>query len=332
MLDLLGRRTLVCASALVLCGTISLSACGSDGSSGDDKAIVVAGTPLSTADILLTKSLEDKLPEKKNVGIEFDRAGTVSVLYQDFIAGRYDCIFTDPSAFAEQASQGLPATTVAAVSPNFAYLIAPESSGIKDPSDLAGKRVVAATATGGYKVFTAIANEWYGTDFDDQVEVVQSTSDVDGLSQVSTGKADAMFTFETGVSTSLEADPTMAVVYDQGKDYLDRTGETFWENALVCRTDHDLDPEKIAHVIDVLAETGEAVMDDPKATDEFAVNKLEAQAGSYETAFDSGRLSFDIRPLDDKSKQEMVNVIEFQQQAGTMKKFDIPDSYFDGVK
>jgi ABC-type nitrate/sulfonate/bicarbonate transport system substrate-binding protein len=136
--------------AVLALAAVVLGACGSGDTGGDagagDEPIVIAGTPLSTTDIVMTMALGGKVPEKHGVALAFERVRTVSVLYQDFTAGRYDCILTDPAVFVEQAAQGLPVTVLAAVSPNFAYLIARKDAGIDDPGDLVGKRLVAATA------------------------------------------------------------------------------------------------------------------------------------------------------------------------------------------
>jgi hypothetical protein len=180
-------------------------------------------------------------------------------------------------------------------------------------------------------MFAAVASEWHGIDVDQQVEVVQATSDIDGLAQISTGSADAMFTFETSVTNSVMSDPAVAVVYDHGRDYTTRTGETLWENVLMCRTDHGLASDRMDRVVDVLAEVTTSISADPTAADGFAVGKLGAEKGVYENSFSSQRLSFDVAPIGDENEREMVNMIMFQQKAGTMNEFDIPDTYFGGL-
>ena len=328
------KRSLVVSVALAIAPVAGLSACGDDGGGGGDggsKGITIAGTPLSTADILLSTALDEGLGEKAGIDLDFERAANVTVLYQDFTAGRYDCIFTDPAVFAEQASQGLPVTIVAATSPNFSYLIARKDSDIKDPGDLVGKRLVAATATGGYKVFTAEAQEWYDANLAEDVEVVQATTDADGLAQIAAGSADAMFTFETSVTKSLMTDPDVDVVYAPATDYEERTGETLWQNVIMCRTDHDIDPETADKLVDVVGQVAESVTADPQAADDFAVKNLKADPGVYAEAFTSGRLSFAVSPINDENQGEMENMIKFQQDVGTMNDFDLPEDYFNGI-
>lgn len=329
------RRRSVVSLTVAIATVTAMSACGGGdvdpGGGGEDRAVVVGFTPLSTGDILMSMAADKGLPEQKGVKLTNERVSTVAVLYQDFTAGRYDCIFTDPAVFVEQASQGLPVTIIAATSPNFSYLIARKDSGIDDPGDLVGKRLVAATATGGYRVFRAAALKWYGVDLEEQVEVIQAATDSEGLAQIVAGSADAMFTFETFVTRALLSDDSVDVVYRPAIDYKDRTGETLWQNVILCRTDRGLTSDQSEKFAEVLADVAADISADPDAADKYAVDNLGADPGIYAESFKSGRLEFDVQPLNDAVVAEIVGMIEFQQEAGTMADFEIPASYLNGI-
>lgn len=322
------RSTRAIGIALALACAV-LTACGGDSGGGP---VTIGGTPRSTTAMLTANATNANLAEKFGVQFEYAESASVNVLYQEFTAGRYDCVLTDPGVFAVQAANGLPVTVVASVAPNFSYLLTRRDSGIKGPKDLVGKRLVATTATGGYKFFNASAKEWYGVDLDAQTEIVQAQSDLEGLAQISTGSADAMFTFETAVTKSLVTDPEVTAVYNSNQDFAQHYDQaTLWQNVLVCRTDHGLTRERIDKFVAVLAESAALVAADPQAADRLAVERLQADPGVYADAFTSGRLKFAIAPVDDKVRKEISTMIQLQQEAGKMEAATIPGSYLGGL-
>jgi ABC-type nitrate/sulfonate/bicarbonate transport system substrate-binding protein len=321
----IGIALAVACAALTACG-------GSDGGAGGSGPVTIGGTPRSTTAMLTANATNANLAEKFGVQFEYSESASVNVLYQEFTAGRYDCVLTDPGVFAAQSANGLPMTVVASVAPNFSYLLTRRDSGITGPKDLVGKRLVATTATGGYKFFNASVKEWYGVDLDTQVEIVQAQTDLEGLAQVSTGSADAMFTFETAVTKSLMTDPNVTAVYNSNQDFGRHNDQaTLWQNVLVCRTDHGLTRERTDAFVRLLAESAAIVAADPQAADRLAVERLQADPGVYADAFGSGRLKFAIAPVDDKVRKEISAMIQLQQQAGKMDAVTIPDSYLGGL-
>ncbi|GAA4550299.1 ABC transporter substrate-binding protein [Pseudonocardia xishanensis] len=312
---------------------MSLAACGGSSSSAgpDSGSISFGNIPQAASAMLFAQADQDGLWAKHDVKVQVNQAPSLAVLYQEFSSGQHDCIFGDPGGFAIQASQGVPVTVISSMSPNFAYLVSGATTRNTDPSSLVGKRLVTQAASGTFKFFSAVAKEWYGVDMATGVQVVNAQDGAQAMAQVSAGSADAAYVLESAPTTALQSNPALAITYNPADDFAARTGKTAWQTVLMCRTDKGLNGAAVGRLVEVFQDAARAALSDPAKADRLAVEVTGSKPGVYKTIFESGRLKYDLIPINDKVASDLQTAIDLQQRAGTLQKAEIPSSFYAGA-
>ncbi|MQY14513.1 hypothetical protein SRB5_46810 [Streptomyces sp. RB5] len=306
------------------------TACGSDEektAANGDPTVVFQTIPASTSALLAAQIDAAGLEKKYHVNVEVKAAGSLNASFQEFITGRSDCIVGDPYSFGLKASDGLPIHVAATIASTGGYVLADEKSGIKTPADLKGKRLASAVGGSLHLLMDTAAQNWYGTSFEDDVNVIQSES-APAIAQLAAGKLDATLTYETSASALFNKAKNFHVAYDMGPDYQKNLGvDELWQTVLLCRKDHNLETKTVGQFTAMLKDAGEQLNKDPKATDALAVSSFDAEPNAYGEAFKSGRLAFNIRPVDAGVAKSITDVVGLMTKTGTMEKFDLPADY-----
>jgi NitT/TauT family transport system substrate-binding protein len=190
-------QKLAAGLAVVLAGSLGLTACGGDSSAGESGAIRVAHN--SNAGVLPVRIADEQGYFKdEGLDVEFTKVENIGTL-PPALGKSFDIVLTPPTSLISAKSQGIDMVAAAGATVDVpdnptSGVVALKSSGITSFEDLAGKKLGVLTETGTLHTATLYALDKVGLSADD-IEIIQ----VDGpaqADQLAAGRMDAVETLD----------------------------------------------------------------------------------------------------------------------------------------
>lgn len=283
------------------------------------------GTGVST---LLGKYIElENLDEK--YGIEWSNKpyDSLQVYYTELGTGAVQIEYGTPDAYASQAAQGVPIKILATMTPWTGRLLVKKEPAWGGASSLTGKRLAMMMSSGQYRLMSTVWAELDGVDLT-KVDMIDVPNSAAGAAQVVAGSADATMAWEPITTSILLKNPTLTTAMDDlGEQYKKGTGHDLWHNVIVIREDSDIPADVQVKLVELLKEAADQVLADPSKADEVG-QAVGVPEGTYKESIESGRLKFDIRPIDQTISDDIKATVEFtmKSQPGSFEK--IPNTYW----
>ncbi|MCW2713763.1 MAG: Twin-arginine translocation pathway signal [Frankiales bacterium] len=332
-----GRRrprlhSLVGLAALALVAT----ACGS---SGDDQVAPASGKPAAqapyalsfgdisggTGDITWAYIEKNALQAKYGLALERRETSAIPTLYSDFAANRYPVTIGSPDAFAAQAAKGLPVRMLSVNGKDAVFLLAKKD--LKVPQDLAGATIAGATAAGSFKTLAAVLADTTGLDIQKQSKIVPAQNNMQAITQVIAGSADAAVAWEADVSTALAKYPELKVIYSNVAQFEGKFGVPSFTTSYAYRTDSNIPQDKLQAFFELYREAQTKLQEDPQMADKLAQEVLKSAPGVYASAFESDRLAFAPALVKGKVAEALKKQILVSQNYGIVPT-SVPDSFY----
>jgi hypothetical protein len=323
---------LVGVAALALVAT----ACGS---SGDDQpaasptagaseapyALAFGDIAGGTGDITWAYIEKNGLQAKYGLALDRRETSAIPTLYSDFAANRYPVSIGSPDAFAAQAAKGLPVRMLSVNGKDAVFLLAKKD--LEIPGGLKGATIAGATAAGSFKTLAAVLADTAGVDIQTQSTIVPAQNNMQAITQVVAGSADAAVAWEADVSTALAKYPELKVVYSNIAQFQDEFGVPSFTTSYAYRSDADIPQDKLEAFFELYREAQTELQADPEMADELAQEVLKSEPGVYASAFESGRLAFAPSLMEGKAAEALKKQISVSQRYGIVPE-SVPDSFY----
>lgn len=267
------------------------------------------------------------IDEKHGIKMVLRDYDDLATYYSDGAQGILDIVHGSADAFAAQASQGVPIELLATMTPWHGWIVAHDDFEFEDPTSIMGSRLSTIAASGTFQTVIGAFKEWYDIDIEDGAEIVGAGNPAAAMTQVSAGTADVGLSWEPSVTAAMQQDESLSVVYDLGEEFEEQYGLEMWHFVMVMQSENDHPEGTVENFIAMFQEAAEAMHADPEEADQFA-QEVGFEPGVVQEALESGRLVYDIRPVDAEvadSIRQMLNFLPSERFEG-----EIPDSFYGG--
>lgn len=283
----------------------------------------VGTTDTGTGGILWNFIRENGIAEEHGLVVDRTVQTAIGPLYDDFAAGRYDIVQAVPSGVLPMAAAGVPVQVLVAYSPAAVYLTAPGELSV--PEDLEGLRIAGVTRSGSFRQAAAIIQELHGIDI--LPDAVPASNNLEAITQVVAGTADAAIVWEADLSLALNQHDQLEVAWSARDAFQEEFGGDLWSSIFAYRTDAEYPPEVLERFKEMVADAAGRLQEDTDLIDQLAQDVLDAPEGVYREAFESGRLGFVVADIDSDVEADMRAALELEQTHGDLEA-EIPPAFF----
>jgi len=302
--------TLVAAAAIALSGAATVQA-------QDKPTIRVSSLTLPVFNPLVWNIMKARGFDAKH-GFNLDARAypSISAFYAAFATGETDVLIGGPTVLQKLYNEGVPLRIIGSGFTLGDLVIFARDKSIKSLADLKGKQLAIDMGGSQFQVVKIYANA-KGIDLGKDITVVNANFAV-ARAQLEAGRVDAALVIEPLASIINKQRPDWHVIFNGAEGWKEITGDAGWEIVPAMRADfiakHPDAPKKL---LAALADTAEVMHKETAAGDKIATETTKLPAGILQTAIDSGRLQFIVKPASDPAvKASLRDMMDRAVKAG----------------
>jgi ABC-type nitrate/sulfonate/bicarbonate transport system substrate-binding protein len=312
MLKLSRRRvtTLVAAAAIAFSSVAAVQA-------QDKPTIRVSSLTLPVFNPLVWNIMKARGFDAKHGFVLDARAyPSISAFYAAFATGETDVLIGGPTVLQKLYNEGVPVRIIGSGFTLGDLVIFAKDKAIKSLADLKGKQLAIDMGGSQFQVVKIYANA-KGIDLGKDITVVNANFAV-ARAQLEANRVDAALVIEPLASIIAKQRPDWHVIFNGAEGWKEITGDAGWEIVPAMRADliakHPDAPKKL---LAALADTAAVMHNETAAGDKIAAETTKLPAGILQTAIDSGRLQFIIKPASDPAvKKSLRDMMDRAVKAG----------------
>lgn len=232
---------------------------------------------------------------------------SVPTYYSDFVAGNLDVCIGSWDTFAARYLAGVPLQFVCTITTAKMIGIVVPGNGAKSIKELTGKILAAPQSTGTYRMTRAVIQELNGIDIESAMKVQNVDNPAAAITLVMANRADAGLTWEPNITTGLARVPDMRVLYDVGREYLNKFGyELPYFGVAIRKEAAERDPGLAGKVDKMFADCITGILANVDDAVKVAGGGSGIPPQILKTAITSGRLDFKHVSAADKTGQKTM--------------------------
>lgn len=310
------KLTRRCVATLAAAAVIAFS--GAATAQAQDKPTIrVSSLTLPVFNPLVWNILKARgFDEKHGFVLDAKAYPSISAFYAAFATGETDVLIGGPTVLQKLYNEGVPVRIIGTGFTLGDLVIFARDKSIKSLADLKGKQLAIDMGGSQFQVVKIYANA-KGIDLGKDITVVNANFAV-ARAQLEAGRVDAALVIEPLASIINKQRPDWHVIFNGAEGWKEITGDAGWEIVPAMRADfiakHPDAPKKL---LAALADTAEVMHKETAAGDKIATETTKLPAGILQTAIDSGRLQFIIKPASDPAvKASLRDMMDRAVKAG----------------
>ena len=310
------KLTRRCVTTLVAAAVIALSSAAAV-QAQDKPTIRVSSLTLPVFNPLVWNILKARgFDEKHGFVLDAKAYPSISAFYAAFATGETDVLIGGPTVLQKLYNEGVPVRIIGSGFTLGDLVIFARDKSIKSLADLKGKQLAIDMGGSQFQVVKIYANA-KGIDLGKDITVVNANFAV-ARAQLEAGRVDAALVIEPLASIINKQRPDWHVIFNGAEGWKEITGDAGWEIVPAMRADfiakHPDAPKKL---LAALADTAEVMQKETAAGDKIATETTKLPAGILQTAIDSGRLQFIVKPASDPAvKASLRDMMDRAVKAG----------------
>jgi ABC-type nitrate/sulfonate/bicarbonate transport system substrate-binding protein len=310
------KLTRRCVTTLVAAAVIALSSAAAV-QAQDKPTIRVSSLTLPVFNPLVWNILKARgFDEKHGFVLDAKAYPSISAFYAAFATGETDVLIGGPTVLQKLYNEGVPVRIIGSGFTLGDLVIFARDKSIKSLADLKGKQLAIDMGGSQFQVVKIYANA-KGIDLGKDITVVNANFAV-ARAQLEAGRVDAALVIEPLASIINKQRPDWHVIFNGAEGWKEITGDAGWEIVPAMRADfiakHPDAPKKL---LAALADTAEVMHKETAAGDKIATETTKLPAGILQTAIDSGRLQFIVKPASDPAvKASLRDMMDRAVKAG----------------
>jgi ABC-type nitrate/sulfonate/bicarbonate transport system substrate-binding protein len=310
------KLTRRCVTTLVAAAVIALSSAAAV-QAQDKPTIRVSSLTLPVFNPLVWNILKARgFDEKHGFVLDAKAYPSISAFYAAFATGETDVLIGGPTVLQKLYNEGVPVRIIGSGFTLGDLVIFARDKSIKSLADLKGKQLAIDMGGSQFQVVKIYANA-KGIDLGKDITVVNANFAV-ARAQLEAGRVDAALVIEPLASIINKQRPDWHVIFNGAEGWKEITGDAGWEIVPAMRADliakHPDAPKKL---LAALADTAAVMHKETAAGDKIATETTKLPPGILQTAIDSGRLQFIIKPASDPAvKKSLRDMMDRAVKAG----------------
>ena len=288
-------------------------------------ATLAGGWSRIANDLLIDKNFGGK----HGVGFDvFNIYGSVRQYYTDIMTGNFDIGVGAWDSFAKFAAKGAPIKIAAIITTGSlaGYITGP--NGPNSLAELKGKTLGSMTVTGTYNMGRTWAKVFDGIDFNKDLTVQNVPNPPAVLGLVAANRADAGLIWEHTLSSGLAKIPGSKVFLNLNDHYKKHTNRDMPYFAVGVNTKRMARHPK-GSLAKAMASYGDMFqwITNNKAGFTQQASRVKLKPEILESAVNSGRMKFKVRPMTDaKNREDVLHAAKIMNKAGTLPK--VSENFF----
>jgi ABC-type nitrate/sulfonate/bicarbonate transport system substrate-binding protein len=241
---------------------------------------------------------------------------SISAFYAAFATGETDVLIGGPTVLQKLYNEGVPLRIIGSGFTLGDLVIFAKDKKIKSLADLKGKQLAIDMGGSQFQVVKIYANA-KGIDLGKDITVVNANFAV-ARAQLEANRVDAALVIEPLASIINKQRPDWHVIFNGAEGWKEITGDAGWEIVPAMRADliakHPNAPKML---LAALADTAAVMHKETAAGDKIATETTKLPPGILQTAVESGRLQFIIKPASDPAvKKSLRDMMDRAVKAG----------------
>jgi len=310
------KLTRRCVTTLVAAAVIALSSAAAV-QAQDKPTIRVSSLTLPVFNPLVWNIMKARgFDEKHGFVLDAKAYPSISAFYAAFATGETDVLIGGPTVLQKLYNEGVPVRIIGSGFTLGDLVIFARDKSIKSLADLKGKQLAIDMGGSQFQVVKIYANA-KGIDLGKDITVVNANFAV-ARAQLEAGRVDAALVIEPLASIINKQRPDWHVIFNGAEGWKEITGDAGWEIVPAMRADFiSKHPDAPKKLLAALADTAEVMHKETAAGDKIATETTKLPAGILQTAIDSGRLQFIVKPASDPAvKASLRDMMDRAVKAG----------------
>lgn len=279
--------------------------------------------------VLAEYMVDSKLDLKYHIQLKPIVAPTPEVLNTEMASNEYAVAYNEFDSTITLAEKGVSVNLLATLAPTSSVVIGRHS--LKAPATLSGKSIAGITASGTWKTFSAVLKTEYGFTVNSQASPMAATNGGSVGTEFDAGTATYAWSWEPSASEILHEVAGSKVVLDTNKIYSAKHGYPLWQFFLL---DFPKGPSLPHPAIVDFVKLWQAAAKKLDKKPKLAAAAAKGQGftpGIFEEAIDSGRLHYEVHPLDGKVRSEVETQLKMDRAYAGQTATPLPSNFIKSI-